>query len=86
MFWCGSQFMFYYHEWVKKVCNGKFIFSSSSLKIDFKNEFFDLVWNKTMKHSQNRENYKAFLEDVIKILMGCLKMWIKIIKSQNEYV
>ena len=39
-----------------------------------------------MKQSENRENYKAFLEDVIKILMGCLKMWIKVIKILNDYV
>ena len=37
-----------------------------------------------MKQSENTENYKAFLKDVIKILMGCLKMWIKVIKARHD--
>ena len=37
-----------------------------------------------MEYSWKTENYKTSFEHVIKILMGCLKMWIKVIKARHD--
>ena len=56
------------------------LFLKSHLKINSSSNHKIKQWNILEK----TENYKTSFEHVIKILMGCLKMWIKVIKARHD--